>query len=67
MKTITSNEDCMYPSLFHEVKEFSLSIQDQGVADQATWTPCNGPHGPRTLSSSWILLMRSIQMPQTDP
>ena len=57
-KTMTS-------STYHEAKEFSLSVQDQGGADQANWTLCLCAHGPRTFRSSWIFLKAYRPVSQT--
>ena len=58
-----------WPSPYQEAKEFSLSDQDLGGADQAKWAPCLCLQGPRTFtwfSSSSISLKTSRPMPQTD-
>ena len=54
------------PSPYHEVKEFSLGVQDRAGADQTNWRPCLCPHRPNMSSSSWIYLNTSRPMPQTD-
>ena len=48
---IWSHHGSLHPSLFHERKEFSLSVRDQGGVEQANRTPCFFfLHGPRTLA-----------------
>ena len=54
------------PYLNHKEKHVSLIGDNQGKACLAKWTSCFCPYGPKTFGSSWVSLMTSSQMPQTD-
>ena len=54
-KTITSKEDHALLRISRR-KSFLSGVQNPGGADQANWTPCRCPHGPRTFGSGWTSL-----------
>ena len=58
--TITPRDDRALPRVMRRI----ISVQGQGGTDQANWTMCPSPHGPKTFSSSCILLEISIPVPQ---
>ena len=62
---ITSKEDHALLRISRR-NNFLSTVQNQGGADQANWTPCRCLHGPRTFNSGWISLKTSRPMPQTD-
>ena len=59
-RTITPRDDRALLRVMRRI----ISVQDQGGTDQANWTMCPSPHGPKTFSSSYILLEISIPVPQ---
>ena len=52
------------PSPWHEGKQFSLCVLGQNGADQAGWTQCLCPYGPKTFNNIWISPKTSRQMNQ---
>ena len=58
----TKRKPCASP--YHAyAKEFSLSVQDQGGADQTNWTLCLFRHGPMPFNSNRISLKASRLTP----
>ena len=60
----TKGRRCPYPN--YGEKWVSLIVENQDRTDQANWTSCFCPHGPKAFGSSWASLKTSNQMPETD-
>ena len=61
----TKTRPCTSP--YHERKQDSLSIRNQGVTYQMTWMPCLCPHGPKMFGIYWMSHKTCSHMPRLNP